>query len=74
MCFLVGQVWEGWEHWRKLLSFLCKAEEFLISHSNLYIKLISILHFQIKKVSFVFSVLMTRYFNVKLSSQISSKQ
>nr|XP_045599708.1 protein AAR2 homolog [Procambarus clarkii]XP_045599709.1 protein AAR2 homolog [Procambarus clarkii]XP_045599710.1 protein AAR2 homolog [Procambarus clarkii]XP_045599712.1 protein AAR2 homolog [Procambarus clarkii] len=50
ICFLVGQVWDGWEHWRRLLSDLCRAEELVKQYPELYNKFLSILHFQIYEV------------------------
>ncbi|KAG7153612.1 protein AAR2 homolog [Homarus americanus] len=48
--FLVGQVWDGWEQWQRLLSALCRAEELLMQYPELYTKFLSILHFQIHEV------------------------
>ncbi|XP_076055430.1 protein AAR2 homolog isoform X2 [Oratosquilla oratoria] len=48
--FLIGQVWEGWEQWRKLLDVCCRAEEALMQYPDFYLKLISIIHFQIQEV------------------------
>lgn len=50
VCFLVGQVWDGWEQWRQLLSSLCSAEELLLQHPQLYLKLLSVIHFQVQEV------------------------
>lgn len=50
ICFLVGQVWEGWEHWRKLVLALCSAEEFICQNPALYEKFLSALHFQVHEV------------------------
>lgn len=49
-CFLVGQVWEGWEHWRRLLTALCGAENFLMENPEIYLKLMSVIHFQMQEV------------------------
>ncbi|XP_068237846.1 protein AAR2 homolog [Palaemon carinicauda] len=50
ICFLVGQVWEGWEHWRRLLSALCSAEAFILENHEIYLKIISVIHFQMQEV------------------------
>ncbi|KAL7633451.1 UNVERIFIED_CONTAM: hypothetical protein RMT77_016322 [Armadillidium vulgare] len=50
VCFLVGQDWDSWEHWRKLILAFCCAEETLIENSDLYFKFLSIFHFQIQEV------------------------
>ncbi|CAL4071596.1 unnamed protein product [Meganyctiphanes norvegica] len=76
VCFLVGQVWEGWEHWRKLVEALCRAEETLLANPDLYNKVLSTLHFQIHEVpedlfvdivesnNFLASVLSTLFANI----------
>lgn len=48
--FLVGQVWGGWEHWRILIGELCRAEEVLVELPNLYVKLLSALHYQVNEI------------------------
>ncbi|KAK7068671.1 a1-alpha2 repression [Halocaridina rubra] len=50
VCFLVGQVWDGWEQWRKLLGMICSAEELLVQEPQTYLKLLSLIHFQIQEV------------------------
>lgn len=49
-CFLVGQVWDGWEHWQRLLIALCSAEELLLEKHDIYLKLLSLIHFQVQEV------------------------
>lgn len=48
--FLVGQMWDGWEHWRALLSALCRAQQLIEEEPRLYDSLLSVLHFQINEV------------------------
>ncbi|KAK4323939.1 hypothetical protein Pmani_005398 [Petrolisthes manimaculis] len=48
--FLVGQMWDGWEHWRALLSSLCRASQLIEEQPQLYNTLLSVLHFQINEV------------------------
>lgn len=48
--FLVGQVWSGWEHWRRLVGELCRAEEMLVETPELYSKLLSALHYQVNEI------------------------
>ena len=50
-CFFVGQVWDGWEHWQRLLTTICSAEELLLKKHEIYLKLLSLIHFQIQEVS-----------------------
>ncbi|XP_063855894.1 protein AAR2 homolog isoform X1 [Scylla paramamosain] len=48
--FLVAQVWDGWEQWRCLVGQLCRAEEVLLEEPQLYVKLLSVLHYQVNEI------------------------
>lgn len=50
VCFLVGQHYDSFEHWKKLLVMLCTCEEAILEHPQLYMKLISEMYFQIREV------------------------
>lgn len=50
VCFLVGQHYDSFEHWKKLLVMLCTCEDAIIEHSQLYNNLISEMYYQIKEV------------------------
>ena len=50
ICFLIGQVWDGWEHWKRLVIAICKAEEFLKKYPQLYTEFLSVLYYQIEEV------------------------
>ncbi|XP_071806634.1 protein AAR2 homolog [Asterias amurensis] len=50
VCFLIGQVYDGFEQWKQLVHILCASEEALSTHQDLYSNLISMLHFQLKEV------------------------
>lgn len=47
--FLMGQVFEGFEHWKMLLHLLCSCDEALVRHTALYRELIGVLHYQLKE-------------------------
>ncbi|XP_059096369.1 uncharacterized protein LOC131890931 isoform X2 [Tigriopus californicus] len=47
ICFLVGQHYESFEHWKRLLTLFCSCHDALEEHAEFYIRLISDLHFQI---------------------------
>ncbi|XP_073092759.1 protein AAR2 homolog isoform X2 [Manis javanica] len=50
VCFLLGNVYEAFEHWKRLLNLLCRSEEAMVKHHTLYINLISILYHQLGKI------------------------
>ncbi|XP_038062741.1 protein AAR2 homolog [Patiria miniata] len=50
VCFLVGQVYDGFEQWKRLVHILCASEESLMAHQELYASFITSLHFQLKEV------------------------
>ncbi|XP_053571979.1 protein AAR2 homolog isoform X2 [Bombina bombina] len=50
VCFLLGNVYEGFEQWKSLLNLLCRAETFSQQHPELYINVISVLYHQLSQV------------------------
>lgn len=50
VCFLVGQVYDAFEHWKKLLNLLCSCDEALQTNVDLFDGLIGILHFQVLEI------------------------
>lgn len=50
VCFLLGNVYEGFEQWKSLLNLLCRAETYALQHLDLYNELISILYHQLAQV------------------------
>ena len=49
-CFLLGQVYDGFEQWKRLVHLLCSCEDVIGSHQDLYGQFISILHYQIREI------------------------
>ncbi|VDK86968.1 unnamed protein product [Litomosoides sigmodontis] len=49
VCFLMGQVYEGFEQWKRLIHLLCSCTKELIEHKELYMALIPVLHFQLRE-------------------------
>ncbi|VDO29729.1 unnamed protein product [Brugia timori] len=49
VCFLMGQVYEGFEQWKRLIHLLCSCTKGLIEHKEIYMALIPVLHFQLKE-------------------------
>lgn len=50
VCFLLGNVYEAFEHWKRLLNLLCRSEEAMAKHRTLYISLISVLYHQLGEI------------------------
>ncbi|XP_051912782.1 protein AAR2 homolog [Hippocampus zosterae] len=50
VCFVVGNVYEGFEHWKSLLSLLCRAEAAMQRHKELYLELIAVLYHQLGEI------------------------
>ena len=50
VCFLIGQVYDGFEQWKKLVTLLCSCEEAPAKHSELYTSFINLLHYHIKEI------------------------
>ncbi|KAM5135723.1 protein AAR2 homolog [Mantella aurantiaca] len=50
VCFILGNVYEGFEQWKGLLNLLCRAETYSLTHPDLYRELISILYHQLAQV------------------------
>lgn len=50
VCFLLGNVYEAFEHWKRLLNLLCRSEAAMVKHHTLYISLISILYHQLGEI------------------------
>ncbi|XP_059117755.1 protein AAR2 homolog isoform X2 [Peromyscus eremicus] len=50
VCFLLGNVYEAFEHWKRLLNLLCRSEAAMGKHHMLYVSLISILYHQLGEI------------------------
>lgn len=50
ICFLVGHVYEAFEHWKKLVHILCSVDSGLQKHSNIFTTFLTILHYQLKEI------------------------
>ena len=50
VCFLIGQVYDGFEQWKLLINLLCNAEQAISNHPNLFQKFIQCLYFQLKEI------------------------
>ncbi|KAL3885187.1 hypothetical protein ACJMK2_025279 [Sinanodonta woodiana] len=50
ICFLIGQVYDAFDQWKKLVHLMCNSKEALEKHNELYMNLISVLHYQIREI------------------------
>ncbi|XP_026187191.1 protein AAR2 homolog [Mastacembelus armatus] len=50
VCFLIGDVYEGFEHWKQLLALLCHSEDAIQKHKELYLGLITVLYHQLGEI------------------------
>lgn len=50
VCFILGNVYEGFEHWKSLLTLLCRSEETMRKRKELYLGLIAVLYHQLGEV------------------------
>ena len=50
ICFLIGQVYDAFEQWKRLVHLLCHCDEALANHSALYDQLITTMHFQVREI------------------------
>ncbi len=50
VCFLVGSVYEAFEHWKSLLALLCRSEEAMKERKDLYLGLIAVLYHQLGEI------------------------
>ncbi len=48
VCFLVGQHYDSFERWKKLLEMVCTCDEAINKYPQLYNTLITDMHFQVK--------------------------
>ncbi|XP_005109157.1 protein AAR2 homolog [Aplysia californica] len=50
LCFLLGQNYESFEQWKKLVHLLCTSEEAIMKNPKVYQDFISLLHFQVREI------------------------
>ncbi|XP_067096308.1 protein AAR2 homolog [Osmerus mordax] len=50
VCFVIGNVYEGFEHWKSLLALLCRSEETMRERRDLYLGLIAVLYHQLGEI------------------------
>ena len=77
VCFLVGQVYEAFEHLKSLLKIVCSSNSFIARHPSFFMNFIRVLHFQLKEVptdffidivdndNFLVSILRTLFYNIE---------
>lgn len=50
ICFLIAQNYDSFEHWKTLVHLLCSSDQSLRLRPQLFIDLISLLHFQVREI------------------------
>ena len=50
ICFLIGQVYDAFDQWKKLVHLLCSSVDALKDNTDLYMNFISVLHFQVQEI------------------------
>ncbi|XP_043946047.1 protein AAR2 homolog [Protopterus annectens] len=50
VCFLIGNVYDAFEHWKQLLRLLCRSEEAIGKYTDIYISLITVLYHQLSEI------------------------
>ncbi|KAL4228697.1 a1-alpha2 repression [Mactra antiquata] len=50
VCFLIGQVYDAFDQWKKLVHLLCSCESALNTHNDLFMDFITVLHFQVHEI------------------------
>ena len=56
ICFLVGQHYDSFEHWKHLLKLFCSADEALVKYADMYLTLITDMHFQVRPKKYSVSI------------------
>lgn len=50
VCFIIGNAYEAFEHWKRLLELLCRSEAAVRARSALYLGLIAVLYRQLAEI------------------------
>nr|CAG4643412.1 EOG090X0AVR [Ilyocryptus agilis] len=50
LCFLVGEVYTAFEHWKNLLHVFCSADEYLLKNPSFFLDFVGDLYFQMQEV------------------------
>ncbi|XP_021272031.1 protein AAR2 homolog [Numida meleagris] len=50
ICFLIGNVYDAFEHWKRLLNILCRSEDAIGKYQDLYANLIFVLYHQLNEI------------------------
>ncbi|NXX46967.1 AAR2 protein, partial [Tricholaema leucomelas] len=50
ICFLIGNVYDAFEHWKRLLNILCRSEDAIGKYPELFSSLISVLYHQLNEI------------------------
>merc|ERR1711864_16883 len=85
LCFLVGQNYDSFEQWKRLLAVMCRCDSGLVEHRQLFLDFLGDLYFQLREVpedffvdivsrnNFLCSSLSTLFSNVKESKDVDEE-
>ena len=66
VCFLVGQHYDSFEQWKRLLRLFCQCHDAVANHTELYLALISDMHFQVRPSCETFLFWVTKPLNLQV--------
>jgi A1 cistron-splicing factor AAR2 len=50
VCFLIGHVYEAFEHWKNMIRLICTSNHALEKYDSFFLNFIRVLHFQLQEV------------------------
>lgn len=50
VCFLVGNVYDGFEQWKSLVSLMCNSEAAIRARPSMYLALLNVLYYQLNEM------------------------
>ncbi|KAH9524957.1 a1-alpha2 repression [Bulinus truncatus] len=50
VCFFIGQNYDSFEQWKKLVHLLCTSSDAILKYPNAYMDFITVIHFQIREI------------------------
>uniref|UniRef100_A0A0C9QJM7 Protein AAR2 homolog n=1 Tax=Fopius arisanus TaxID=64838 RepID=A0A0C9QJM7_9HYME len=85
ICFLVGQSWDAFDHWKKLISLICRADKIIPERRAVYVEFLRTLEIQLTHVpedllcdivssnNFVYHHLRILFSNIESSPEVDGR-
>ena len=85
ICFLAGQSLESFEHWKGLVSLICKGDSLIPGRRNIYVEFLKVLEIQLSYVpeevlcdivasnNFVYHNLRKLFANIESNSEVDDR-